>query len=81
MSRPAGRVKSAKNKVKGLKKHNQTKESVLVPLKIENVPHVCISPTFELRYPNGVSLSMGSLPATEDLSRIVHLYRKELCLR
>jgi hypothetical protein len=81
MSRAAGDSKSAKNKVKGLKKQIQTKESILVPLKIENVPRLAISPSFELHYPNGVILSMSSLPVTEDLSRIVHLYRAELCLR
>jgi transposase-like protein len=81
MSRAAGDSKSAKNKVKGLKKQIQTKESIFVPLKIENRPRVAISPSFELRYPNGVILSMSSLPVTEDLSRIVHLYRSELCLR
>ena len=81
MSRAAGDSKSAKNKVKGLKKQVQTKESILVPLKIENSPCVAISPSFELHYPNGVILSMSSLPVTEDLSRIVHLYRAELCLR
>jgi hypothetical protein len=81
MSRTAVQSKSAKNKVKGLKKQIQTKESVLVPLKIENSPCVAIPPSFELHYPNGVILSMSSLPVTEDLSRIVHLYRAELCLR
>jgi transposase-like protein len=80
-SRSTGQSKSAKCKVKGLKKQIQTQESVFVPLKIENAPQPPISPTFELRYPNGVSLSMNLLPATEDLSRIVHLYRSELCSR
>jgi len=50
-------------------------------LKIENAPQSPISTTFELHYPNGVTLSMSSLPMTEDLSRIVHLYRPELCSR
>jgi hypothetical protein len=81
MSRPFGQSKSAKSKVKGLTKQISTQESILVPLKIENVPQSPISATFELRYPNGVSLSMSSLPTTEDLSRIVHLYRPELCSR
>jgi hypothetical protein len=81
MSRAAGQSKSAKSEVKGFKKQIQTKESILVPLKIENAPGLAISPSFELRYPNGVSLSMSALPATEDLSRIIHLYRAELCLR
>lgn len=81
MNRPAGQAKLEKNKAKGMKKQIQTKESILVPLKIENMPQVDIYPAFELRYPNGVSLSMSSLPATEDLSRIVHLYCPELCLR
>ena len=74
MNRSAGQSKRAKTKVRVLKKENQTHDSVLVPLKIENVPPAGISPTFELRYPNGVSLSMSSLPTTEDLSRLVHLY-------
>jgi hypothetical protein len=86
MSRPVGQSKSPNGKVSGSSKIksnkvNQTKSSVLVPLKFENVPQSAISPTFELRYPNGVSLSMSSLPTTEDFSRIVHLYRSELCLR
>lgn len=81
MNRPAGQSKSIKNKVKVLKKQIHKQESVFVPLKIENVPQSAILPTFELRYPNGVSLSMSSLPTTEDLSRIVHLYRSELCSR
>jgi len=81
MSRLVDQSKSIKNKVKVLKKEIQNQESVLVPLKIENVPQSPISATFELRYPNGVSLSMSSLPTTEDLSRIVHLYRPELCSR
>jgi hypothetical protein len=81
MSRAAGDSKSVKSKVKGLKKQIQTKESTLVPLKIENAPRLAIPPSFELHYPNGVILSMSSLPVTEDLSRIVHLYRGELCLR
>ena len=81
MNRPAGQAGLVKIKTNGLKKQIQTQESVFVPLKIENAPPPPISPTFELRYPNGVSLSMNSLPATEDLSRIVHLYRSELCSR
>jgi len=81
MNRPAGQSKSIKNKVKVLKKQIHKQESVFVPLKIENVPQSAILPTFELRYPNGVSLSMSSLPTTEDLSRIVHLYHPELCSR
>ena len=81
MNRPAGQSGLVKSKTSGLKKQIQTQESVFVPLKIENAPQSAISPTFELRYPNGVSLSMNSLPATEDLSRIVHLYRSELCSR
>jgi len=81
MNRPAGESRLVKSKVKGLTKQISTQESILVPLKIENVPPVGLSPTFELRYPNGVSLSMSSLPTTEDLSRIVHLYRSELCSR
>jgi len=81
MSRPSGQSKSVKSKFKGLKKQIQTKESTLVPLKIENMPQRGISTPFELHYPNGVILSMNSLPVTEDLSRIVHLYRAELCLR
>ena len=81
MNRPAGQSGLVKSKTSGLRKQIQTQESVFVPLKIENAPQSAISPTFELRYPNGVSLSMNSLPATEDLSRIVHLYRSELCSR
>ena len=81
MNRSAGQSKRTKIKVRVLKKENQTHGSVFMPLKIENVPQSAISPTFELRYPNGVSLSMSSLPTTEDLSRIVHLYRPELCSR
>jgi len=81
MSRPAGQSKSTKGKIKVLRKQIQSLDSVLVPLKIENATIVPISPTFELRYPNGVSLSMSSLPATEELSRMVHLYRPELCSR
>lgn len=81
MNRPAGQSRLVKSKTNGLKKQIQTQESILVPLKIENAPQSPISTTFELRYPNGVSLSMSSLPTTKDLSRIVHLYRAELCLR
>lgn len=81
MNRPAGESGLVKNKTNGFKKQIQTQESVFVPLKIENAPQSLISTTFELRYPNGVSLSMSSLPTTEDLSRIVHLYRSELCSR
>ncbi len=81
MSRPTRQCRLEKSKVKGLKKQIQNQDSFFVPLKIENMPQSAISPTFELRYPNGVSLSMSSLPATEDLSRIVNLYRPELCSR
>lgn len=81
MSRPAGQSKPAKRKVNGLKIKIQTKESILVPLKIENTPSVGVYPTYELRYPNGVSLSMSSLPNTEELSRIVHIYGSDLCSR
>ena len=81
MSRPIERGKWAKNKVKGLKNHKEHKHSVLVPLKIDDVPSTIVSPSFELRYPNGVSLIMSSLPATENLSRIIHIYRPELCSR
>ena len=81
MNRPAGQSGLVKSKTSGLKKQIHIQESVFVPLKIENVPQSAILPTFDLRYPNGVSLSMSSLPTTEDLSRIVHLYRPELCSR
>ena len=81
MSRPIERGKWAKNKVKGLKNHKEHKHSVLVPLKSDDMPSTIVSPSFELRYPNGVSLIMSSLPATEDLSRIIHIYRPELCSR
>lgn len=81
MNRSAGEADLVKIKTNGLKKQIHRQESVFVPLKIENAPQPPISPTFELRYPNGVSLSMNSLPTTEDLSRIVHLYRSELCSR
>ena len=81
MSRPIERGKWAKNKVKGLKNHKEHKHSVLVPLRIDAVPSTIVSPSFELRYPNGVSLIMSSLPATEDLSRIIHIYCPELCSR
>ena len=81
MSRPVGQSKSKKGKFTGSKKINETKPSVLVPLKIEDSPLVEASPTFEFRYPNGVSLSMSSLPCNEDLSRIVHIYGSGLCSR
>ncbi|MGB4413563.1 MAG: hypothetical protein WBI53_01560 [Paludibacter sp.] len=57
------------------------KHPAFVPLQIENSPHRIATPGFELRYPNGVSLAMSALPCTEELSRIVHLYRRELCSR
>jgi hypothetical protein len=51
----------------------------LVPLQIEARPeiHNC---GFEIEYPNGVRLHLATLPSTEDLSRMVHLYR-EPCFR
>jgi len=79
--RPGGQSKSTKNKIVGSNKINVAKPPVLVPLKIENSPVTVVSPTFELRYPNGVSLSMSSLPNTEELSRIVHIYGSDLCSR
>ncbi|MEI7502403.1 MAG: hypothetical protein WCJ61_03885 [Paludibacter sp.] len=54
---------------------------VLVPLQIEHSHFVAPHTTFEVRYPNGVCLEMNSLPSSEDLSRIVHIYRSELCSR
>jgi len=81
MSRPAGRSKLDRNNAKGTLKP-KIKNSVLVPLKIEDSPRCkVVNASFELRYPNGVSLTMSSLPITEDLSRIIHLYRPELCSR
>jgi len=81
MSRPASQSKPNKNKVVVSNKINEAKPSVFVPLKIEDSPRRIISPTFEFRYPNGVSLSMSSLPNTEELSRIVHIYGSGLCSR
>ena len=54
---------------------------VLVPLHIEHSHFVAEHTTFEVKYPNGVYLGMSSLPSSEDLSRIVHVYRPELCSR
>ena len=77
--------KLAKEKSKSLtpaeKLPKSVKQSAFVPLQIENSPHRVATPTFELRYPNGVSLVMSALPGTEELSRLVHLYRRELCSR
>lgn len=86
MNGSVGQSKSKKSKVTSpsaikSNKINEAKPPVFVPLKISDSPLAAINPTFELRYPNGVSLTMSSLPATEDLSRMVHLYRSELCLR
>jgi transposase-like protein len=81
VGRPAGQSKPTKNKVVGSNKINEAKSSIFVPLKIENLPVMAISPTFEFRYPNGVILSMSSLPNTEELSRIVHIYGSDLCSR
>jgi len=72
---PTGDVRS-KSSVKRL-----NKGSDFISLKIENSPHGFTNPTFELHYPNGVILGMSTLPTTEELSRIIHLYRPGLCSR
>ena len=80
MSCVVSQGKSAKTSVK--RPVQRTSEnSVLVPLKIEDLPRELVSSVFELRFPNGVSLSMNLLPNTEDLSRLIHSYRPELCSR
>ena len=80
MSRVVSHEKSAKTTVKRTVQRIP-ENSVLVPLKIEDSPHGLVSPVFELRFPNGVSLWMSLLPDTEDLSRLIHIYRAELCSR
>ena len=51
----------------------------LVPLQIDDCRSIQVD-GFEVEYPNGVRLRLGTLPSTEDLSRIIHLYR-EPCFR
>jgi transposase-like protein len=81
MNRPAGYSTLDRNRAKS-PLNPKIKNSVLVPLNIEDSPRITVdNASFELRYSNGVSLTMSSLPATEDLLRIVHLYRPELCSR
>lgn len=80
MSREVSPKKSAKTNA-NYKVQTASNNSVLVPLKIEDSPHELVNPTFELRFPNGVSISMSLLPGTEDLSRLIHIYRPELCSR
>jgi len=82
MNQPAGVSKLDRNRASANSTlSSKIKNPVLVPLKIEDSPRLVVNPVFELHYPNGVSLTMSSLPATEDLARIIHLYRPELCSR
>jgi hypothetical protein len=54
---------------------------VLVPLHIDHSPIFEPQARFEVKYPNGVSMAMSSLPGNEDLSRIIHIYGSDLCSR
>lgn len=51
----------------------------LVPLQIDDCRSAQVI-GFEVEYPNGVRLRLGTIPSTEDLSRIIHIYR-EPCFR
>lgn len=57
------------------------KARILVPLHIDHSPIFEPLARYEVKYPNGVSLAMSSLPGNEDLSRIVHIYGSGLCSR
>lgn len=46
----------------------------LVPLQIHECHSFEASSGFEVEYPNGVRLRLSTLPGTEELSRIIHIY-------
>lgn len=48
---------------------------VLVPLHIDHSPTFEPQTSFDVKYPNDVSLLMSSLPSNEDLSRILAVFQ------
>ena len=60
---------------------SQPTSQKIVPLEIDRSSSIESKVGFEVLYPNGVRLVMTRLPHTEELTRIIHLYRPELCFR